>query len=99
MVCSRFCIYRNRLNQCRLVCEWLNFTITMLISVIELSYAIQDDPRVYHTGSAIITEENVSVFKRLLCFKVRQMQRLVDLVEVGCQFCLRMQIPPQDPTV
>ena len=71
----------------------------MLICVIELSYAIQDVPRVYHTGSVEITGENVSVFRRLLCFKVRQMQRLVDLVEVGCQFCLRMQVPPQDPTV
>jgi hypothetical protein len=99
MVCSRFCVFRNRLSQCRLVCEWLNFTITMLISVIELSYAIQDDPRVYHSRSAIVNNENVIVFKRLLCFKVQQMQQLVDLVEAGCNTCTRIQIPPRDPTV
>ena len=75
------------------------FTITMLISVIELSYAIQDDPRVYHSRSAIVNNENVIVFKRLLCFKVQQMQQLVDLVEAGCNTCTRIQIPPRDPTV
>ena len=71
----------------------------MLISVIELSYAIQDDPRVYHSRSAIVNNENVIVFKRLLCFKVQQMQQLVDLVEAGCNTCTRIQIPPRDPTV
>ena len=86
MVCSRFCIYRNRLSHCRIICEWLNLTITMLICVMELSYAIQDVPRVYNTGSVEIMEESVSIFRRLLCFKIRQMQRLVELIEVGCQF-------------
>ena len=99
MICSQFCIFRNRLSQCRLVCEWLNMTITMLISVIELSYAIQDKPRVYHARSAIVDNENVIIFKRLLCFKVHQMQQLVDLVEAGCNTCTSIQTPPRDPTV
>ena len=99
MICSRFCIFRNRLSQCRLVCEWLNMTITMLISVIELSYAIQDEPRVYHERSAIVDNENVIIFRRLLCFKLRQMNQLVVLVEAGCNTCRSMQIPPRDPTL
>jgi hypothetical protein len=71
----------------------------MLICVMELSYAIQDVPRLYNTGNVEITEESVSIFRRLLFFKVRQLQRLVELIEVGCQFCTRTQAPPQDPSV
>ena len=100
MVCSRICIHRNRLVQCRIICEWLNLTITMLICIMELSHAIQDVPRLYNmnTSNVEITEESVSIFRRLLCYKVRQLQRLVELVEVGCQFCTRTQAPPQDPS-
>ena len=99
MICSRLCILRNRLSQCRLVCEWLNMTITMLLSVIELSFAIQDEPRVYHENSAVVDNENVIIFRRLLCLKLRQMNQLVMLVEAGCNTCRSMQIPPRDPTV
>jgi hypothetical protein len=99
MICSRLCILRNRLSQCRLVCEWLNMTITMLLSVIELSFAIQDEPRVYHENSAVVDNENVIIFRRLLCLKLRQMNQLVMLVETGCNTCRNIQIPPRDPTV
>ena len=62
MVCSRLCILRNRLSQNRIVCEWLNMTISMLLSVIELSFVIQDEPRVYHENSAVVYVYVIFIF-------------------------------------
>ena len=71
----------------------------MLLSVIELSFAIQDEPRVYHENSAVVNYEDVVVYRRLLCLKLRQMNQLMMLVETGCNTCRNIQIPPRDPTV
>ena len=99
MVCSRMCILRNRLSQNRTVCEWLNMTINMLLTIIELSFVIQDEPRVYHENSAVVNYEDVRVYRRLLCLKLHQANHLMRLVETGCANCRDIQIPPRDPTV
>ena len=99
MPCSRMCILRNRISQNRTVCEWLNMTINMLLTIMELSFVIQDEPRVYSENSVVISYEDVRVYKRLLCLKLSQANVLMRIVESGCADCNDIQIPPRDPTV
>ena len=99
MPCSRMCILRNRISQNRAICEWLHMTINMLITIMELAFVIQDQPRVYSDNSVVISYEDVRVYKRLLCLKLSQYSVLMRIVESGCADCNDIQFPPRDPTV
>ena len=74
-------------------------TINMLITIMELAFVIQDQPRVYSDNSVVISYEDVRVYKRLLCLKLSQANVLMRIVETGCADCNDIQIPPRDPTV
>ena len=74
-------------------------TINMLITIMELAFVIQDQPRVYSDNSVVISYEDVRVYKRLLCLKLSQANVLMRIVETGCANCNDIQIPPRDPTV
>ena len=74
-------------------------TINMLITIMELAFVIQDQPRVYSDNSVVISYEDVRVYKRLLCLKLSQANVLMRIVEAGCADCNDIQIPPRDPTV
>ena len=99
MPCSRMCILRNRISQNRAICEWLHMTINMLITIMELAFVIQDQPRIYSDNSVVISYEDVRVYKRLLCLKLSQYNVLMRIVESGCADCNDIQFPPRDPTV
>ena len=74
-------------------------TINMLITIMELAFVIQDQPRIYSDNSVVISYEDVRVYKRLLCLKLSQANVLMRIVETGCADCNDIQIPPRDPTV
>ena len=93
------CILRNRISQNRAICDWLHSTINMLITIMELAFVIQDQPRIYSENSEVISNVDVRVYKCLLCLKLNQYSVLMRIVESGCADCNNVQIPPRDPTV
>ena len=97
--CSRMCILRNRISQNRAICDWLHSTINMLITIMELAFVIQDQPRIYSENSEVIGDVDVRVYKCLLCLKLNQHSVLMRIVESGCADCNNVQIPPRDPTM